>query len=600
MKHAVRFIAAASLLFAPLLAADDNPLPAGGVPVFGPDDSVFKVRGNPALVAPVETVSANGPGFDHALRLRTLAPSDTPYEVQLAAPTTVPIHAGDVMFARFYLRRTITKGATGDGQTEFTIEQGGPDYRKLVLFGGRAGTEWKEFSMPFVATPGNIGGDAIAAGKATILFRLGYGPQTIELGGIQLLNFGNKVRVGDLPRSKITYEGREESAMWRVAAEQRIERIRKGDMEVQVKDAAGNAVEGATVAVEMRQHAFGFGSAVAANMLLGNTPDAEKYREVVLKYFNKVVLENDLKWPNWEAHRKTSIAAVQWLVDHDIQVRGHNLVWPSWHFLPKDLQSLKDNPAALRKRVDDHITDEVSALKGRCVEWDVVNELYANHNLTDVLGKDALLEWYRLAHQADPGARLYINDYDTIESGRADNPHTYAYQEAILYLLAHGAPLSGAGIQSHFGWSLPSPTSVLNGLDRFGALGIDLEITEYDVDVTDEQLQADYTRDYMTLAFSHPSVTGFLSWGFWEGQHWKPEAAYFRKDWSIKPAGQAWIDLVTKKWWTKASGQTDAQGSYKTRGFFGEYVVTVSKGDKTKTMGYRLKRQGEPLVITLD
>jgi len=115
-------------------------------------------------------------------------------------------------------------------------------------------------------------------------------------------------------------------------------------------------------------------------------------------------------------------------------------------------------------------------------------------------------------------------------------------------LLDQGAPLSGIGIQSHFDWELPAPVAVLKGLDRFALLGRDIEITEHDINVTDEQLQADYTRDYLTLAFSHPAVIGLLSWGFWQGQHWRPDAAYFRKDWSIKPAGRVWIDLVMHKW----------------------------------------------------
>jgi endo-1,4-beta-xylanase len=57
-------------------------------------------------------------------------------------------------------------------------------------------------------------------------------------------------------------------------------------------------------------------------------------------------------------------------------------------------------------------------------------------------------------------------------------------------------------------------------------------------------------------------------WGFWEGRHWKPRAALWRRDWSVKPNCQAWLDLVHDCWWTKADGRTDAAGSYQTRGFW--------------------------------
>jgi hypothetical protein len=205
-----------------------------------------------------------------------------------------------------------------------------------------------------------------------------------------------------------------------------------------------------------------------------------------------------------------------------------------------------------------------------------------------------------LAHQADPAAKLYINDYDTVESGRQNNYHTDHYEETIRYLLDHGAPLSGIGIQSHFDSSLPAPVEVLKGLDRFAKLGLELEITEHDINGTDEQLQADYTRDYMTLAFSHPAVSGFLSWGFWEGQHWRPDAAYFRPDWSIKPAGKVWIDLDMNKCWSRVSGQTDARGAYSNRCFLGDYEITVTHNGKSKTLLTTLKKESAPVDVVLE
>lgn len=584
----------------PLLAVDDKPLPAGGVPLIE-SATAFKTPGGSEVFAPAKMVDVTGMPFKQAFHLQTLAKTETPYVIQLHAPTAAFISAGDVLFAHFWLRCLETKSETGVGSTEMVIEQGAPEYKKLVTFPASAGKEWKEFSIPFIATKENMGGaTVIVPGGANILFRLGYGPQTIEIGGIEILNYGNKVRVEDLPQPNITYIGREADAPWRKEAEERIEKIRKADFDIIVKGADGKPLQGATVTVAMKRHAFGFGSAVTAEMILAQTPDGEKYRENILKYFNKVVMENDLKWWGWENNRQRAIDGVKWLRDHDIEVRGHNLVWPSWHNTPKDLQTLKDNPAALAKRIDDHITDEVTAMKGQCCEWDVINELFANHDIPDILGKDSTVHWFRLAHQADPAAHLYINDYATVESGRADNAHTDAFEEQIRYLLAQGAPLSGIGIQSHFTWDLPAPAAVLKGFDRFAKLGLEMEITEEDIDVTDEKLQADYTRDYMTLAFSHPSVVGFLSWGFWEGRHWRPTGAYFRKDWSLKPAGQVWIDLVTKKWWTNTTGETGADGHYKTRGFLGDYEITIHSGAQTKTIRTTLKKDGAPVEVTLE
>jgi GH35 family endo-1,4-beta-xylanase len=588
-------------LLLPSLFAAERPLPPGGVSLLTGDTiASFKLMANPAIVAPAEVVPVEGQPFRQALRLRTLAKTATPWDAQLYAATAAPVHAGDVLFARFYLRGAESKAETGSGSTELVIEQGAPDYKKLVLIGGNAGPEWQEISIRFTATANKIGAPEIPAGKASVFFRLGYGPQTIEIGGVEILNFGNRARLEDLPESHITYPGREPGAAWRKDAEERIEKIRKAGLTIRVRDSAGRPVPGAVVSVNMQRHAFGFGSAVAADMILARTPDGEKYRETILGYFNKVVMENDLKWGGWEENRQRAIDGVKWLRDHGIAVRGHNLVWPGWHNLPKDLQSLKNNPAGLAKRINNHITDEVTAMKGQCVEWDVINEPYNNHDLQDILGRESMVSWFQLAHQADPSAKLYINDYDTVESGRRNNAHTDAYEETIRYLLEKGAPLSGIGIQSHFNSNLPAPAAVLKGFDRFAKLGPELEITEHDIDVADGQLQADYTRDYMTLAFSHPAVTGFLSWGFWEGRHWKPEGAYFRKDWSIKPAGKVWIDLVTNKWWTRAKGETDASGSYGTRGFLGDYEITVTRNGKSKTLRATLTKESFPVEVVVE
>lgn len=134
-------------------------------------------------------------------------------------------------------------------------------------------------------------------------------------------------------------------------------------------------------------------------------------------------------------------------------------------------------------------------------------------------------------------------------------------------------------------------------LDRFAALGLDISITEHDIDTQDEQLQADFTRDFLTTVFSHPSVVAILTWGFWENSHWRPNAAYYRSDWSITPAGQAWLDLVMKKWWTTASLETGANGAARTRGFLGSYEITVTHGGVSKTVRAALPAAGASVDV---
>jgi hypothetical protein len=102
------------------------------------------------------------------------------------------------------------------------------------------------------------------------------------------------------------------------------------------------------------------------------------------------------------------------------------------------------------------------------------------------------------------------------------------------------------------------------------------------------------------VEISHPKVDGILMWGFWEKRHWKPNAALVRKDWSLKPNGQAWMDLVHRQWTTNEQGKSDPDGAFKVRGFLGEYEITVTSGDKTKTVKAALPKEGATVTVTLE
>jgi GH35 family endo-1,4-beta-xylanase len=145
----------------------------------------------------------------------------------------------------------------------------------------------------------------------------------------------------------------------------------------------------------------------------------------------------------------------------------------------------------------------------------------------------------------------------------------------VKFLKEKKAPIDGIGIQSHFGWGLTPPDKLVSELDRWGKLGLDIAITEFDINITDEKLQAAYLRDFYTAMFSHPAVKSISMWGFWEGRHWMPDAAMFRKDWSPRPAAQAYENLVLQEWMTNRTGKTGVAGDYKTRGFYGDYQITV-------------------------
>ena len=274
------------------------------------------------------------------------------------------------------------------------------------------------------------------------------------------MNHGQGVDLASLPDNTKDYPGRAADAAWRKAADARIETLRKTDLTVKVLDASGKPVEGATVHVKMTRHAFHFGTAVAGELITSDSVDAQKYRETVLRLFNTVVMENDLKWPEWDnpAHRARTMTALRWLHDHGLFIRGHNLVWPTAQFLPRDVAAAAQKPdpsaadkAALQQRILAHIAEEVTATRGLTGEWDVVNEAVANHLLQDVLGPDAIIAWYRAARAADSSAKLYYNDYKAVAGGFGDPGGQEAMFNVVKDLIDRGAPLDGIGAQGHFG-----------------------------------------------------------------------------------------------------------------------------------------------------
>jgi hypothetical protein len=103
----------------------------------------------------------------------------------------------------------------------------------------------------------------------------------------------------------------------------------------------------------------------------------------------------------------------------------------------------------------------------------------------------------------------------------------------------------------------------------------------------------------MTAVFSHPAVSAFLMWGFWERADGKPRAALYRRDWSIKPNGQAWNDLVLNQWNTDLTIPSDASGAVSTRGFMGQYQVTVTARGVAKTWPLTLSKKGAVLRAVL-
>jgi len=211
-----------------------------------------------------------------------------------------------------------------------------------------------------------------------------------------------------------------------------------------------------------------------------------------------------------------------------------------------------------------------------------VNEAGSNTELWDEIGWERFADSFRWAREADPDVKLCYNDYGIVNL----NPGYRAQvKKRIEYLVDHDAPFDTLGVQGHMFLPLTPLHTVLEILDEWAAFGKDLEITEFDLGCTNDEVHAQYVRDFMTAIFSHPKLTAFILWGFWEGSHWRaPEGgAMFTRDWTPRPAQAAWEDLVLNQWWTRAEAKTGEDGAASLRAFYGTHAITVDHAGKHAT-----------------
>jgi endo-1,4-beta-xylanase len=582
-------------------AVEPAQVPAGGTSLLAKPLAQwrFSKGGNPP--ATLTEIEVQGMPFAKAIRItHTLRPKQS-WAIQLVGEVNAPIKRGDVCLMAFWLRSPQSADESGHGVVSPNVQQNFAPHTKSLSERVTAGKEWRQILLPFRPKK------TLELGKANTGFHLGFHPQTVEIGGLQLLNYGTSRKLSELPRMRITYEGRKPDAPWRQEAAERIERFRKADLKVSVVDAQGRPVPGAEVKVAMRRHAFGFGTALTARLLALASPDGEAYRKVTKENYNKIVFENDLKWGPWRVSKDNKNrtfrqewldTALAWLAENEIPVRGHWLGWGS--VTSGGQQRYVGKPVEHRRDLFAHIQEKVTAVGSRVAEWDAINHPVGWGVTYEQLhgGLDFHVDIFRHARKTAPeGIGMWINEGQILPGGsrRGD------YERIIIYLIDHGQAPDGVGFMGHFSRSSLTAIPELYGVyDRYAKLVPKLQITEFDVNVGgDEQLQADYLRDFMTVTFSHPSVDAIVMWGFWAGKHWKPDAALYRKDWSLKPAGQAWLDLVQKQWWTNHTGQTDAAGSHALRAFLGRHEITVSHDGTTKTAVLDLPKVGKTVGIRL-
>jgi endo-1,4-beta-xylanase len=214
--------------------------------------------------------------------------------------------------------------------------------------------------------------------------------------------------------------------------------------------------------------------------------------------------------------------------ERDMTIHGHTLVWHSC--MPSWIEAgafTRDEAIGMMR---DFIMTMVGRYKGRIPIWDVVNEAVADGgaDLRDtpwraLIGDDYIELAFQFAHEADPDALLFYNDYGT----EPMNAKSDAVYEMVSDLLARGVPIHGVGLQAHFDVGTIDYSSVAENIQRLGELGLQVQITELDIKYRDAEpspvLLRQQARDYrrvMEVCLENPACTAFIVWGVTDQFSW--------------------------------------------------------------------------------
>ncbi|MGI6672843.1 MAG: endo-1,4-beta-xylanase [Limnochordia bacterium] len=218
--------------------------------------------------------------------------------------------------------------------------------------------------------------------------------------------------------------------------------------------------------------------------------------EPLLQHFNAVTAENMMKWEALQPRPGDFRFAqadnlILYAEEHGMKVIGHTLIWhnqtPAWVF--QDDQGKEVSREVLLARMEEHIKTVVGRYKGRVKGWDVVNEAIEYNPATGkwelrdtpwrrIIGDDYIEYAFRFAHEADPEAELYYNDYNA-----ADAPKRDAIYTMVKGLLDKGVRVDAIGMQGHWDLKNPSIQAIRDAIELYSSLGVKVHITELDISV---------------------------------------------------------------------------------------------------------------------
>ena len=325
----------------------------------------------------------------------------------------------------------------------------------------------------------------------------------------------------------------------------------------------------------LRQAAEGRHITVGAAAASAYLTEAD-YSAILGSEFSQLQAENEMKFgvihprPDTDPNPynfKGGDALVAFAQSHNMLVRGHTLVWHNQ--VPDWVKNGGYSASQLADILHGHIKTVMTHYASKVYAWDVVNEAFSDDGtmrhtiwydqpgIGAGKGTKYIEQAVRWAHEADPSAKLFYNDYDA----EMINKKSDAIYKMAKDFKKRGVPLDGVGFQTHISLKFDDPAklaSVAKNLERFAKLGVELQITELDIRLNDSSptslsAQAKLYGEITTLCVQQPACKAVQTWGFTDKHSWIPQF-YKGQGWALlwddnyqkKPAYEAVYDALAK------------------------------------------------------
>jgi len=436
----------------------------------------------------------------------------------------------------------------------------------------------------------------------------------------------------------INCQNNAEHIPWKLkGAEKRIEQYRKGDAKLKfILNDTSIQLSKSKLSINLSKHDFKFGVSMTQARRLYRTKDYEEYLSKLDDVFNYTTLglywyltdERNNYYHNVEEYLEN---VIKWLKNKNITIKGHPLIWHE--SLPKWVRNFKDMDE-LDKLIKDRIKNLI--LKYPQIEhWDVYNEPVApfkNHVESNGVTRwvkykggiyPTMIELYNLVNEID-SLKYYTNNHYN-----AKDPDFYKLND---FFVEEGINFQAIGIQAHMQTddNILSEKELWNILEDYSIFGKDIQLTEVTVtsskrfknwkdhqiflkkrenqDINEkkitlpslpeyEDFQANYLKDFYTLAFSHPSVSSITFWNLTDRNAWRGHAGgLLFEDLEPKKAYLMLKNLIKKEWSTNVSAEIDLSKDFSFNGFYGQYLGEISIEGENYLFSFHHSRNNKEIL----